>query len=113
MLTLQKLLNFVKRQGLDPGEVTVVLRRPCATGDDQIDFLVEPRIIKNSKALSLDDKWLPIPLGLTLAILEEDEIPDEVDASPGPFDDVLKRLRESTNKGFTGLPAPEDLEELT
>ena len=106
MITLLKLLNFAKRHGLDPGEVTIILRQPCGFGPDQHDFLVEPKIVWDTKALSLEDEFIPVPIALTLEILSPpDEEKEEEAGPPGPFDDLLKGLKEIKEKDY---PDPEE-----
>ena len=65
-ITVQDLVDLCTANGMNPCAVAVLTRAPCMTGNDEVDFLLNPQIIRDTQALNLEDEFAKVPVGITL-----------------------------------------------
>lgn len=65
-ITVQDLIDLCAKNRVEPSEMALLLREPCGTGDDQLDFLLNPQFKCDGEALNLEDEHQKVPFAITL-----------------------------------------------
>lgn len=69
-ITVQDLIDFCSRNGLQPADAVLLLREPCANGDNMMHFLCNPQVFLGETALNLEDKHEPVPVAVGIDHLD-------------------------------------------
>ena len=73
MITLQDLIDFAKKNKIDPTKCAILLHAVCGNGDIELDYFDKIYKQKNVRVLNKDDEHEEVKTGISL---EQLWIPD-------------------------------------